>query len=591
MANNAENINPLQLRQSQAIDAARLAMRKRLDVEELLHSEVSELGLKLPAWRTVQRIPEIDRHFRIELPAFFPDSPPRVIIEGEIGHCVGKIPHLSANGHLCVLPDSASIDSSRPGDLITHIVERACELLRHPEKDDFRVEFQSYWLEKVDKDATSVFLSDDPSANDTQIHGGLYGKLLILGSNKNLIESWLSNRFGETQKKTKFRKCLILNLAQALLPSQFPTTLWELRELVKDTNFDRLNLFDQLVTDDYRYFCVLIRQHVTNGVTYGAFVSLGMNLKANVRVNGFRKGKAPTRLLIQNRSKKLKQELVKPSYVYRVDHQWIHSRGGTGLDLSTRKIALIGCGSLGGIIAESLAKAGIGHLELIDNDYLFSENIGRHVLGAADSGSSKADSLAKKLRKNLPHLNVTSFYGDWRDYLEKNQLSDFSKFDVVVSTTGEWSCEKPLGLLNENSPNQALIIGWLEPYAVAGNALMLPGGSTFEDCFDEFGKFRHPATIFENSTLIQEPGGCSYYQQYGPVDLLPTAEIVSKLAIDFLIGKITKAYLKTWVRSESEVKAVGGKWGSFPSLGKRDLESFSFDRDWPVKNSPELKEE
>jgi hypothetical protein len=66
--------------------------------------------------------------------------------------------------------------------------------------------------------------------------------------------------------------------------------------------------------------------------------------------------------------------------------------------LQQRKVAVIGCGSLGSKIAVMLARAGVGKFFLVDDDLLLPDNFVRHDLDWRDVGTHKADSVASRIQ-------------------------------------------------------------------------------------------------------------------------------------------------------------------------------------------------
>jgi len=75
--------------------------------------------------------------------------------------------------------------------------------------------------------------------------------------------------------------------------------------------------------------------------------------------------------------------------------------------LGEMTIALVGCGGLGSILAESLARSGIGGLTLIDDDELSESNLNRWQGGQPDKiGELKAKLLAANLRRMFPDLRL-----------------------------------------------------------------------------------------------------------------------------------------------------------------------------------------
>ncbi len=63
-------------------------------------------------------------------------------------------------------------------------------------------------------------------------------------------------------------------------------------------------------------------------------------------------------------------------------------------------VTLCGCGALGTVLASSLARAGVGHLRIIDRDFLELHNLQRQVLfdeNDVNEGLPKAEAAARKL--------------------------------------------------------------------------------------------------------------------------------------------------------------------------------------------------
>ena len=99
--------------------------------------------------------------------------------------------------------------------------------------------------------------------------------------------------------------------------------------------------------------------------------------------------------------------------------------------LSACRIAVFGIGGVGGYAAEALARAGVGALDLIDNDTVSITNINRQII--ADSGTVgqlKTDAAKSRLKSINPDIKLTLhnvFYtpetaGDF----------DFTQYDYVI---------------------------------------------------------------------------------------------------------------------------------------------------------------
>lgn len=69
---------------------------------------------------------------------------------------------------------------------------------------------------------------------------------------------------------------------------------------------------------------------------------------------------------------------------------------------------LIGCGSVGSLVALELAKAGVGRFLLIDNDILGYHNICRHQCGIYDVGKYKTEAVKERILQINPTAQVVT---------------------------------------------------------------------------------------------------------------------------------------------------------------------------------------
>lgn len=114
---------------------------------------------------------------------------------------------------------------------------------------------------------------------------------------------------------------------------------------------------------------------------------------------GFRPGHLPPELLVR---RYLGGGKSSRRQIQRIDSSWVHSRDSDAHHsiLRAKRVAIIGCGSLGSSIAAQLAATGIGEFLFVDGEDLAWENIGRHYLGAGYVGKNKAQALAEALKKD-----------------------------------------------------------------------------------------------------------------------------------------------------------------------------------------------
>ncbi|PNK61538.1 HesA/MoeB/ThiF family protein [Psychrobacter sp. FDAARGOS_221] len=76
--------------------------------------------------------------------------------------------------------------------------------------------------------------------------------------------------------------------------------------------------------------------------------------------------------------------------------------------LKSSQVVILGAGGLGCPVSETLARAGVGAIHLIDDDHIEASNLQRQTLfTAADIGKNKAKTACQALQKINPHVQLT----------------------------------------------------------------------------------------------------------------------------------------------------------------------------------------
>jgi hypothetical protein len=83
--------------------------------------------------------------------------------------------------------------------------------------------------------------------------------------------------------------------------------------------------------------------------------------------------------------------------------------------LAERRVGVLALGSIGGVIADSLAGYGVGTLDLIDPDRFLWHNGVRHVLGLESVGRHKVDAMRDWLKRRWPGLTVNTHPVDFTE--------------------------------------------------------------------------------------------------------------------------------------------------------------------------------
>jgi molybdopterin/thiamine biosynthesis adenylyltransferase len=160
---------------------------------------------------------------------------------------------------------------------------------------------------------------------------------------------------------------------------------------------------------------------------------------------------------------------VTPVSVARIDDRYMAQRNIPGMQtLAGKHLVVVGCGTIGGFLAEMLVKAGAGtsggQLTLVDFDSLYPQNIGRHRLGFPNLFANKATGMADELKRLAPGADVRPLPVNVREA----QLGD--KIDLLIDATGEeslghWLCERHL-------PTTQMLSVWVEGPGTAVRALL-----------------------------------------------------------------------------------------------------------------------
>lgn len=158
-----------------------------------------------------------------------------------------------------------------------------------------------------------------------------------------------------------------------------------------------------------------------------------------------------------------------------VDRKLFWGRGQLSDFFQQKRIALVGLGSLGSIVAESLARSGVTVLGLWDNDIVEPGNICRSAYLLTDIGESKVNALERILKTVNPFICAKeinthgcwysangldfsyqggSFYGNINYANQEQSLSQIKDYDIIIDCTGS---NEMLHFLSYAVPNATII--------------------------------------------------------------------------------------------------------------------------------------
>jgi adenylyltransferase/sulfurtransferase len=171
----------------------------------------------------------------------------------------------------------------------------------------------------------------------------------------------------------------------------------------------------------------------------------------------------------------------------------VEEMGAEGQDrLLATKAVVIGCGALGTNAAILLARAGTGHLSLVDRDQVELSNLHRQVLYAeADIGHNKAEVAAKRIGQVNSGIQVEARV---EDVTAINVEALIQRADVVIDGTDNMETRF---LMNDACLKNK--VPWIYGGAVATNGMsmsIVPGKTPCLRCLtkDPPGPGRLPTT-------------------------------------------------------------------------------------------------
>ena len=151
-------------------------------------------------------------------------------------------------------------------------------------------------------------------------------------------------------------------------------------------------------------------------------------------------------------------------------------------NLSDKKIALIGCGTIGGYLADLLLRSGAGcgnkYFHLYDSDDFKPHNFARHALTVCEFGKNKATALGVRLRNTI-HIskNIQGF--SFQFPINKKVLLNY---DIVIDATGRPPVSKRLAAIVrelENNKRPILIHAFNDGNGRASKVLLDNGSCCY----------------------------------------------------------------------------------------------------------------
>ena len=212
--------------------------------------------------------------------------------------------------------------------------------------------------------------------------------------------------------------------------------------------------------------------------------------------------------------------------------------------LTGRRIALVGCGTIGSHLAKFLIQSGAGHeggaLLFVDNQSFEPGNVGRHYLGTVGIGEWKAEAVKKELQRQFPEAQIRAVRAD-----AEGMIANLASYDLVVDATGEEALTLVLNhsfvaRRREEKRAPDVIHVWLFGNGAAGQALLVDGPQFA--CFkclkpEHHGQWRF--SPLKSGTMVEQTAaacGEAQYIAYGVAAPAMAAALGLQLVLDWNSG-------------------------------------------------------
>lgn len=351
--------------------------------------------------------------------------------------------HMVSDGSLCYADKTTFLlDRYQPDRSVSSCLQQAhttlSNLLHGNPTTAYMAEVAAYWSSR------SYCLIDEPK-NLNRIVLGICSfdrkaQILVAGSTEKRLQTWASKAGGTF---TKAFETSIVHAVDAIRPPSLETlTLKGATDWLEPQVLSPGPLIDVAIgTAKDRPSLMVAASNALIG-----FRAEKTALIRKSETSGFRRSAMPAMW---------KQEAHRANletfHCVRASHAEITARNLNGsAPLSNRRLAIIGCGTIGGYLARTLVQLGAGqnaNLLLIDHDDIKAENLGRHILGAPHLWRNKAEALATQLGVDFPDARLEAMNAQAQRAFDR-----ISSYDLVIDATGDEQFSDALNAFALGSP-------------------------------------------------------------------------------------------------------------------------------------------
>lgn len=494
--------------------------------------------------------------FKCVIPEIFPFDFPAVYIDEESYATIKPLPHVGSDNFICTFDKSSVIpDFKKPAQVIQASLTKARDIIRQgilkENYKDFLKEFQDYWRLECVLQAESICVPSNHPKNIVTYYSEKTGKVYLADS-KEELDLYLCNIGIRKRYLKDYCDGLYLPLRTEFCPP-FPQNNYDMYRAIRS---------DKVIAQVYDDF---LRSHLP-GKAFVSFsisnsdqkcMQLFMHTRIKCPSNGFRKGRMPANVGFSRDTNK------EPPIKFLVEdmrQERLFTRGGVGVMEAVKKVAIIGCGSVGSLIAAAIAECGISSFLFVDNDRLSAANIARHYCGHNYIEKNKAAALSDKLCQHNPNISAEVYDENGLKFI-KDHLLELNSCDLIIVATASTTLEyRIVSTMCDGLITKPVVLTWVEPLMAAGHALLL---NKAQPIFDEFfdAEYTFTGRVLENAGEFQKQEfGCqSTYIPYGAFEL---KRFIYEMLSYLLANNISKGkvgnYWFAWCGDLIGVQKAGG---------------------------------
>lgn len=459
----------------------------------------------------------------VHISSDFPLSYPKFFIKNE--NWFLKYPHIeresSYGNGICIIQDKDKKLHNNINVLLNDQLRRLKKYLidlltDQLDPDEIFDEFESYWISTYPQ----VYVNPE-TIHNTGIYKGytINSSYLILDSYDH-IEQFIQSS-NTTYQEITF---LYLDLREFILDG-IPQTYKEFYEVVTKSGQD--HLLKQLAKNKKIHSLLVFSFLLPNGETFYTGINIiyqNSNSKKYGHYHIFQ-----NKVMCNKPLNGVKIENIHKNRVYKRGGNYMSSE----LSKQEKRIAIVGCGSVGASLSYKLLKSGITNLLLIDPQSLSVSNIGRHLLGQEYVSQKKATATKNFLEKQFIDCNIEAIPEKVENHLDK-----LENVDLIITALGN---DAPI--VEEEILKRSIVKSlpdtlsiWLEANAYAGHAVLIKEIGDY-DIENISKKLAVLETNYAHSLEEQDAGCNATYMPYTFIDADQHINNFAKMIIQRVLNK------------------------------------------------------